>query len=164
MRKLAITLLSCVAVLSAASQVQAATGVEVHYSPAEPLDAIDVALINTATSTIDLAAYTLTNPAVVDALLAASQRGVALRIVVDPREPVNRTALGDLPLEVRTKHGGALMHLKGYVIDGAVLRTGSANFSYSGEHQQDNDLVIIHDEGIARQFDNQFERIWDAAQ
>ena len=32
------------------------------------------------------------------------------------------------------------MHLKAYAIDGQVLRTGSANFSTSGENAQDNDL------------------------
>jgi phosphatidylserine/phosphatidylglycerophosphate/cardiolipin synthase-like enzyme len=35
------------------------------------------------------------------------------------------------------------MHLKAYAIDGELLRTGSANFSASGERQQDNDLIVI---------------------
>ena len=41
------------------------------------------------------------------------------------------------------------MHLKAYSIDGEVLRTGSANFSTSGENAQDNDLIIIREAGAA---------------
>ena len=51
-----------------------------------------------------------------------------------------------------------------YSIDGQVLRTGAANFSTSGEHQQDNDLVIIRDAAAAAKFDAHFERMWDAAE
>ena len=88
----------------------------------------------------------------------------AIRIVLDPRERHDFVALGDLADNVRIKRGGPYMHLKAYSIDGQVLRTGSANFSTSGEHQQDNDLVIIRDAGIAAKFDAHFERMWDAAQ
>ena len=56
------------------------------------------------------------------------------------------------------------MHLKAYSIDGQLLRTGSANFSTSGEHQQDNDLVIVRNAGVAAKFDAHFERMWDAAE
>lgn len=33
------------------------------------------------------------------------------------------------------------MHLKGYRVDHRLVRTGSANFSRSGETRQDDDLV-----------------------
>ena len=48
--------------------------------------------------------------------------------------------LVDLSDNVRIKRGGPFMHLKAYSIDGDVLRSGSANFSTSGEIAQDNDL------------------------
>ena len=51
-----------------------------------------------------------------------------------------------------------------YAIDGVVMRTGSANFSTSGESAQDNDLIVIRDSGSAAKFDAHFERMWDAAQ
>ena len=41
------------------------------------------------------------------------------------------------------------MHLKAYAIDGAVLRSGSAIFSRSGERDQDNDLIVIRDVSAA---------------
>ena len=55
------------------------------------------------------------------------------------------TSVALAPDTVRIKRGGPLMHLKAYEIDGALLRTGSANFSASGENAQDNDLIVIRD-------------------
>ena len=99
-----------------------------------------------------------------DALNAAEQRGVAIRIVLDPRERHDFVKLGDLSDNVRIKRGGPFMHLKAYEIDGTFLRTGSANFSTSGENAQDNDLIVIRDPGASAKFEAHFERMWDAAQ
>ena len=137
---------------------------EVHFSAEERLDAIDAQLIRSATRSIDLASYALTDPIVLDALNDAERRGVAIRIELDPRERHDFVKLGDLSDNVRIKRGGPFMHLKAYAIDGEALRTGSANFSTGGENQQDNDLIVIRDPAAAAKFDVHFERMWDAAQ
>jgi phosphatidylserine/phosphatidylglycerophosphate/cardiolipin synthase-like enzyme len=138
---------------------------EIHYAPEERLDTIDAALIATARTSIDLASYALTDPIVIAALNAAALRGVRIRIVLDPRERHDFVRLGDLSDTVRIKRGGPFMHLKSYEIDGATLRTGSANFSTSGENAQDNDLIVIRDGGgSADAFEAHFERMWSAAQ
>ena len=129
-----------------------ASAQELHYSPEERLDLIDVALIATAKTSINFASYALTDPVVIDALDAAQARGVAIRIVLDPRERHAFVRLGSLSDEVRLKRGGPFMHLKAYAIDGETLRTGSANFSTSGENAQDNDLIVIRDPKAAAQF------------
>src|SRR5260370_33831080 len=59
---------------------------DVHFSPEERLDAIDRALIDSAKQSIDFASYSLTDIVVLDALNAAERRGVAVRIVLDPRQ------------------------------------------------------------------------------
>ncbi len=151
-------------VLAAVCAVMAALGQEVHYSPEERLDAIDAALIATAKNSIDFASYALTDPIVVDALNDAERRGVVIRIVLDPRERHDFVRLGDLSDNVRIKRGGPFMHLKAYEIDGTLLRTGSANFSTSGENAQDNDLIVIRDPAAAVKFEAHFQRMWDAAQ
>ncbi len=150
-----------IVVLAGPCQVRAQ---EVHYSPEERLDTIDVELISTAKRSIDFASYALTDRTVIDALDAADRRGVAIRIVLDPRERHDFVALGDLADNVRLKRGGPFMHLKAYAIDGVLLRTGSANFSTSGENAQDNDLVVIRDAPAAAKFDAHFETMWDGAQ
>jgi phosphatidylserine/phosphatidylglycerophosphate/cardiolipin synthase-like enzyme len=136
---------------------------EIHFSPQERLDLIDAALIATAKNSIDLASYALTDTVVIDALNSAEKRGVVIRVVLDPRERHDFIGLGDLSDNVRIKRGGPFMHLKAYAIDGEVLRTGSANFSTSGENAQDNDLVVIRDPSAAAKFDAHFERMWDVA-
>ena len=155
--RIAVVMLAAFCASTAAAQ-------EVHYAPEEKLDVIDAILIAGATRSIDFASYSLTDSVVLDALRAADKRGVAIRIVLDPRERQDFGGLGDLSDNVRIKRSGPFMHLKAYAIDGEVLRTGSANFSSSGERQQDNDLIVIRDTKAAEQFDAHFERMWDAAQ
>ncbi len=52
------------------------------------------------------------------------------------------------------------MHLKDYCVDHHLLRTGSANFSRSGETRQDNDLVALRGESVCAGFDAKFDRAW----
>ena len=94
---------------------------------------------------LEAESYALTDPVVIDALNAAEHRSVVVRIVLDPRERHDFIRLGDLSDDVRIKRGGPFMHLRAYEIDGTLLRTGSANFSTSGENAQDNDLIIIRE-------------------
>ena len=89
---------------------------------------------------------------------------MAVRIVLDPRERHDFAKLGELSDTVRIKRGGPYMHLKAYAIDGEVLRTGSANFSTSGENAQDNDLVVLRNAAAAAKFDAHFEHMWDYAE
>jgi phosphatidylserine/phosphatidylglycerophosphate/cardiolipin synthase-like enzyme len=137
---------------------------EVHYSPEESLDVIDAGLIGQTKESIDFASYVLTDRLVLDALNAAAQRGVHVRIVLDPRERHAFDRLEDLADNVRVKRSGPLMHLKAYAIDGTILRTGSANFSTSGETHQDNDLVVIHDVSAVGRFEAHFSTMWIAAE
>jgi phosphatidylserine/phosphatidylglycerophosphate/cardiolipin synthase-like enzyme len=65
-------------------------------------------------------------------------------------------------LEIRSSApGGELMHLKGYCVDHRPLRTGSVNFSRSGETRQDNDLVVLRGASLCAGFEAKFDRAWD---
>ena len=159
-RKAIFHLLGLLGLLVGSSAVLAQ---EIHYAPDENLDALDAALIGAAVRSIDLASYSLTDALVIRALNDADRRDVAIRIVLDPRERHDFVALGGLSDNVRVKRAGPFMHLKAYVVDGQVLRTGSANFSAGGERDQDNDLVVIRDTAAAARFEAHFERMWEAA-
>jgi hypothetical protein len=59
---------------SAQSPCPSSTAAEVHYGPGEDLERIDVALLHEAAKQIDMAAYVLTDSAVIEALREASAR------------------------------------------------------------------------------------------
>jgi phosphatidylserine/phosphatidylglycerophosphate/cardiolipin synthase-like enzyme len=137
----------------------------IHYAPAENLEHVDVALIDSAKREIDLAAYVLTDWPVIQALTRAADRDVKVRIYLDgtqlaEREPAKVFQdLAETPgVEIRIKRdNSALMHLKSYEIDGRLLRTGAANFSASGLKRQDNDLIVIESAEAAAAFKHNFE-------
>ena len=67
----------------------------------DELDAIDAALIATAKLSIDFASYASTDPIIIIALNDAEHRGIAIRIVLDPRQRHDFVKLGDLSDNVR---------------------------------------------------------------
>lgn len=143
--------------------------VAIHYAPDENLERIDVRLIDQAQVSIDMAAYVLTDRPVIDALERAGKRGVRVRVWRDPgmAEKVGDADVAahiapDAPgVTLREKAPGPLMHLKGYCLDGAVLRTGSANFSRSGLHDQDNDLIVLRSKRACARFEAKFAKVWE---
>lgn len=135
----------------------------IHYAPVENLERIDVGLLDQAGETIDMAAYILTDRPVIDALIAAKERGVAVRLLLDPSQKSDLVRLEPLKDDIRFKKRGPIMHLKSYLVDGERLRTGSANFTASGLKQQDNDLVVTGNGKLVEGFKVNFDRMWAKA-
>ncbi|MGB7986994.1 MAG: phospholipase D-like domain-containing protein [Terracidiphilus sp.] len=144
------------------------SSVRVFYAPETDLEKLDIQLISGARQSLDGAFYTLTDQGICDALVDDAKRGVAVRVYEDPSQL--REVAGDRDCQdelkqagipVRVKPSGDLMHLKSYLIDGNLLRTGSANASKSGEKYQDNDLVVISDRAAAEGFKANYETLWN---
>ena len=154
-----------------------------HYSPEENLEAIDVAMIDRAKKTIDIAMFAFTDRAIADALIRAARRGVRIRIYRDRIQVRDRgdktrrlleSRAGREHITVRVKRNSSrnIMHLKAYLIDASLLRTGSANWSPPGEgaycrrgrrsrwSQQDNNLFLTRDPREVRHFAATFNRIF----
>ncbi len=152
-------------VLLAFISVAKAATVEIHYAPTENLETIDVDLLGAAETSIDMAAYVLSDPAVIEALGDAADRGVAVRLYLDRgefrRHAEAVAALLDRPgVSARLKPSGVLMHMKAYAVDRARLRTGSGNFSRSGLSEQDNDLLTTDDARAIESFERDFDGSW----
>ncbi len=80
---LAFALLGFLAVCAAPARAE---DVEIHYAPVENLERVEVDLLRSAHTKIDMAAYSLTDWPVIDALIDAHRRGVVVRIVLDPSQ------------------------------------------------------------------------------
>ena len=175
LRAMLVVLLLTGAVAGASSDVP----LGLHYSPAENLEVLEVRVIEQARETIDLAMYGFTDEPLARALRAAAERGVVIRLYRDNIQLGGRgdrtgLLLGHPNIHVRVKHNGSrnIMHLKAYVIDHRILRTGSANWSPHGEgaactggrcsprQQQDNDLLFTTDSALVAAFERTFEALW----
>ena len=56
-----------------------------------------------------------------------------------------------------------LMHEKVIILDEETVILGSYNFTRSADQNNDENLLIIRDAGVARLFLEEFERIYSAA-
>jgi phosphatidylserine/phosphatidylglycerophosphate/cardiolipin synthase-like enzyme len=149
---------------------------ENHFSPAENLEQLDAATLQRAQRTLDVAMYAFTDKYLAEELRDAARRGVKVRLYRDrsqyeqeqrnAREHNDACATdllrGDPNLEIRIKadRGRAIMHLKAYLVDGALLRDGSANWSPSGLKAQDNNAHLTTDPAQVKSFARQFEMMW----
>ncbi len=147
---------------------------EEHFSPAENLEQIDVARIREAQRTLDIAMYAFTDKYLAEAIVERARAGVQVRIYRDrhqfeeeeSRNSAKRqsttTMLGGVPnIHIRVKASYELMHLKAYLVDGRVLRTGSANWSPSGLKRQDNNAHFCTDPQQIKAFQSDFEEMWN---
>ena len=79
------TLTICIAGLIFPITTLAESGaqVEIHYAPRENLENVDVQEIGRAELSIDMAAYVLSDPQIIEALTDAAERDVVIRIYLD---------------------------------------------------------------------------------
>lgn len=149
---------------------------ENHFSPAENLEQLDVGRLEEARATIDIAMYAFTDEYLASRLRAVAARGVRVRLYRDRSqyEQEQRNAAdhngasatdqlrGQPNIEVRIKadRGRNIMHLKAYLVDGKLLRDGSANWSPSGLKSQDNNAHFTTDPAQVRAFQQDFDAMW----
>lgn len=160
----------------APAEAAPAAVVEVHFSPAENLENLDLWYLDQAQRTVDVASYAMDDKPIAEELVKLADRGVAIRIYRDQTQYEGEVARGkkgganltDLfaghkNIQVRVKGSVALQHLKSYAVDDKFLREGSANWSVQGEKVQDNSLVVIWDQAAILAFERDFGTMWDRA-
>ncbi len=139
--------------------------VEVYFSPNGGCDQAVIQLAGKAQSYLDAACYTFTLNTIADQLVAAKQRGVRVRVIVDKTQAsqqssqAQRLAAVGIPV-LMNSHSG-LMHDKFLVVDGRSVATGSFNWTASATQRNDENLVVFADElPVAKAFAAQFDRMW----
>jgi phosphatidylserine/phosphatidylglycerophosphate/cardiolipin synthase-like enzyme len=133
-------------------------------NPTGGLPAAIIASFAEAQQTLDVAAYDLDYQPYADALIAAHQRGVRVRLVVDSdylNEPPVK-ALRDAGIPIVDDRRDAFMHNKFVVIDGARIWTGSANFTFTDAYRNNNNMILIHSTRLAENYTAEFEQMFTA--
>ena len=139
------------------------------YAPGTNLERSEMAQLETATRSVDVAMYSFTDRELAEELATLAHRGVRIRIYRDREQFSQEMQSGGLTttsillaagIEVRVKGARDLMHLKSYVIDERLLRSGSANWSPTGLKRQDNDVLYETSPEAVERFGRKFEEMW----
>ena len=136
------------------------------------------AYIDKAEKTLEVAIYDVNLPpdtcgAVHDAFVAASRRGVAIRLAYNvdyrkdvpvPRPPQTVPAFVEaFPFPTLAIPGVPdLMHHKYVVRDGAAVWTGSTNWTVDSWTREENVIVTVSSPALAARYLEDFEQLWSS--
>ncbi len=124
-----------------------------------------ISILNSAKSTIDVAAMGFGREDIIDTLVRAHYRGIRVRFVGDYRHFEYREEGYSTFLEHKIPFtvGNQLhiMHDKFFVIDNQIVYTGTGNITNTGFTRNNNNYVMIRHPGIAQAFTNEFEQMFN---
>ncbi|NIM93232.1 MAG: DUF1669 domain-containing protein [Anaerolineales bacterium] len=141
--------------------------VEVYFSPDNGVVSRILKLLAEADDTIDLMAFSFTSDPIGEAILERYREGVNVRVLV---ESAQAEATGSETPRLRAEGVDIFldgnpdtMHHKVIIIDSEYVIFGSYNFTRSAEKVNDENVLIIHHQGLAAEFLGEFNRLLDQA-
>lgn len=160
--------LALVAVIALPTVAHAAPNVQVGFSPEGSARELVLKVIGSAHKSIQMIGYSFQAPDITQALVAAHQRGVDVRVVVDKRR--NQGKVSQAAINYAATHGVQMridghyhiQHDKTIIVDGQTVETGSFNYAPSAETQNSENVVVLrHMPDVARQFIMHWQSRWD---
>lgn len=143
------------------------TPVSLFFSPTDQTTAHIVTAIDAADVTLDVALFTFINNDLGDAVIAAKNRGVAVRAIIENvsyfGSEYNNLVSAGIPalshanVNFDFHHKYAVIDTHSASSDPTVV-TGSHNWTNSAEDEYDENTLIIHDAIIAGQYAEEFQQ------
>ena len=141
--------------------------IECLFSPDDGVAEALRAFVRGARTRVDFMAFSFTSEGLAEELAGRLAAGVAVRGVFERRgagSPSSRDEwLAARGAEILLDGNPGAMHHKVIVVDGAAVAAGSYNFSESAEKRNDENMLIVHDPGVAGQFLREMDRVAAAA-
>ncbi len=131
-------------------------------------DKLFVGLIKQAHTSLDVAIFDIDEPSAVEALIAARQRGVKVRLLTDSDSITSRgvvkphiEAMIKAGIPVKGDQRTALMHHKFLIIDSEHVLTGSLNLTPYSLYRDNNNSLKISSPQLAQNYQVEFERLFE---
>ena len=121
--------------------------------------------IGSATRTLDVCVFTITEDRFAREILSAHRRGVSVRVISDDEcmkqqgSDVERMAAAGVPCRI-DQDASSHMHHKFAIVDQRVLITGSFNWTRSAHEINRENVLITTEPGAVHGYRDEFERLW----
>ncbi len=144
------------------------TRVDTFFSPDDGVASQIATVLSGAKESIHFLAFSFTSNDLGDIVREKAEDGLTVRGVMDEEQISSNQGTEFDPFkqaEINVRIDGieGQMHHKIFIIDESIVVIGSYNFSQSAETRNDENLLIIYNEAIAKQFMREFERVWKVA-
>lgn len=143
------------------------TIVEAYFCPEDQCANKIIKEIQKANQSVYFMTFSFTHDEISGALLGKSSEGLQVKGVFETTQISNYSVYEQLvesKLDVHKDGNKNNMHHKVFIIDEKTVITGSMNPTANGDKRNDENIVIIHDEKIAKQFVQEFERVYGISQ
>ena len=163
------TLLAVTGLLLSAATVRAVDP-QIYFSRSDAVAKVLIREIDSAQKSVHVLIYSLTDDDVANALVRAAGRGVDVKVVMDLSQTAEKhslkefltTKLGAKRVIERTGKGRGIMHEKMAVYDGSTVTLGSYNWTDNARDDNWENLIVLHDAGLAAKCESEFQRVWSS--
>lgn len=146
------------------------TVVKSYFSPTDTAKAKAVFdLVDNSVKTLDIQMFFFTDQEVADKIIAAHNRGVAVRMIIDAGGGSNAYSktglLCNAGIPVKTENWGSKQHNKWGVADSNVpgkgtVVVGSMNWTLAGDEKNDENTIYVRNDSFAGEFQADFDAKW----
>jgi len=151
-------------VLSITISISTLAKTEAYFSLYDNPQKAIIENINQAEAFINIAMYIFTDREIALPLVKARERGVKVRLYLDKDQVEYKYSqsrfLAQKGIKTRVSNNNYIMHNKFAIIDNRTLLTGSYNWTFSANHRNDENLMVIDDPEVISRYQNQFEKLW----
>lgn len=136
--------------------------IETNFTPGPDCENKIIQQINRSEK-IDIAVYSITHPAIGNAIFAAHKRGARIRIITDRTQAKGKKSLIDdfkkagIPIITNKKH--KLQHNKFAIFDDVRIVSGSYNWTVNASKYNAENCIFLNQ--LDKEFTNQFEYLWN---
>jgi phosphatidylserine/phosphatidylglycerophosphate/cardiolipin synthase-like enzyme len=146
--------LSITGMTTVQSVVKDEGNIQVYFCPQQDCANQLAEFIDSAQRTVHCALFELDLPNVQEEILNKQKAGLDVRVITD------KDYLYEFNHSFVKVDSWGLMHNKFCIIDGKKVSTGSMNPTINGATKNNNNLLFIESELIARNYEDEFQEMW----
>ena len=149
------------------------------YDPANGYDELAdrlIVLIDQTTVSLDMCIYNLSLSTISDAIIAAHNRGVSVRVIIEDdnhnsyTQSMENAGITIIDDSFGDNAGSSLMHNKFVLFDYRLdegdeddqIWTGSYNFTYQSDTYDDNNVLVFQSSQLCSVYLDEFNEMWGA--
>jgi len=165
MRLVLVVLLTLLVTACESKSLDTPVSFDVGFSPNGQALNLVLKSINSAKTTIRVAAYSFTSKPIALALLNAKNRGVDVQVIADEKSNSRKYSavsfLANHGIPVRLDGKYPIFHHKFIIIDNNSIETGSFNYSQAAATKNaENVLVLWNVPKIANTYNSEWSHLW----